>query len=296
MDWYNLQTRRWLDAETIAKIADKSYITDDSSEEDGNGMIQGTQKWSAFRQKRLTASTFSRVLGMFTANPATDTHNLWLEKLGLKESFQGNEMTQWGSKMEYYAREEYRKLTEYSIDCPGIGVLGKHISENWLAGSPDGLVGINEASPSRNLSTEARQVLVPDSGQGVLEIKCPFGGRRGPNYAKPPDQMAAYYMPQVQGLMNIFDRDWCHLYYWTKFHGTKVFLVYRDVHYWELLYEVLAKFWWEHVMPAKICLERKDDGYQKYKPCLETLHLIEESTKLARKAPQIHFEYTSQVM
>lgn len=272
-------------------------MDEDSVEEDPNELQQGSKKWKEFRKKRLTASTFSKVLGMFNRGSLPDAHELWLEKLDLMEPFKGNVMTQWGSKMEKTAVEHYCKSTGNKTEHLGIRKLGEHLSEAWIAGSPDGLVQIQDSSRFEVLSEAALEVLAPTSSLGLLEIKCPYGGRRGPEHVHPPDQLAAYYMPQIQGLMEIFDRDWCHLYYWTKSNGAKLFLVYRDQQYWNALYEVLAKFWWECVIPAKFHLEQNKGigkSYEKYKPDLETSELILESQRLANQAPQLLLDNNGQ--
>lgn len=291
MDW--VEHRMTQEPQMEALDGGLEGLTD---EEDGGELIQGTEKWKRFRRKRLTASTFAQVLGMFNSDPRADAHDLWLEKLDLKEPFIGNVMTRWGIKMEKFARQDYCKLTGNSLDRPGIGVFGTHYSENWLAGSPDGLIDLKRRTQFHQLSVQAQKVLVPESCRGLLEIKCPYGGWKGPNHVRPPDQMAAYYMPQVQGLMNIFDRDWCHLFYWTPNNGTKIFFIKRDVMYWEMLYGILAKFWWEYVMPAKLCLARNDDSYKDHEPRLETAHLIDESKKLAQRAQQVQFDNIGQLI
>ncbi len=58
---------------------------------------------------------------------------------------------------------------------------------------------------------------------------------------------------QVQGLMDMFDREWCHLYCWTP-NGSTIFHIPRDRQYWLHCFEVLADFWWGHVIPAKHAL------------------------------------------
>jgi hypothetical protein len=60
-------------------------------------------------------------------------------------------------------------------------------------------------------------------------------------------------MGQVQGLMEIFGREWCNLYCWTV-TGSAVYQIRRDRAYWALCFHVLAEFWWAHVVPAKHAL------------------------------------------
>ena len=42
---------------------------------------------------------------------------------------------------------------------------------------------------------------------------------------------------QVQGLMEIFDREWCHAYIWTP-TGSALWTFRRDREYWKIAYEV----------------------------------------------------------
>ncbi len=62
-------------------------------------------------------------------------------------------------------------------------------------------------------------------------------------------------MAQVQGLMDIFDRDWCNMFVWTP-GSAALFHLQRDPEYWRACYEVLAEFWWQHVVPARHALEQ----------------------------------------
>ena len=86
---------------------------------------------------------------------------------------------------------------------------------------------------------------------GVLEIKCPYN-KGNPEEMRPWAVPPAYYVPQIQGLMEVFDREWLHLLCWTPNHGGKVWRFKRDRAYWELCYEGLAAFWWQNVVPAKL--------------------------------------------
>lgn len=73
--------------------------------------------------------------------------------------------------------------------------------------------------------------------------------------AVPPSLPQWYYMAQVQGLLDIFQRDWCNLFVWTP-NAAALFHLPRDAQYWALCFEVLAEFWWEHVIPARHALEQ----------------------------------------
>ena len=96
-------------------------------------------------------------------------------------------------------------------------------------------------------------------GPGVLEIKCPH--KKGQPYERAP----WWYMPQVQGLMEMFKQQWCNLYCWTA-SGSAVYHITRDEAYWAQCYSALAEFWWQHVIPGRMCKERGDlEGMEAYR-------------------------------
>lgn len=92
--------------------------------------------------------------------------------------------------------------------------------------------------------------------------------------------------------MDVFDVEWSHLYVWTQSNGSKVFLVDRNRTYYAALYEYLAKFWWECVIPAKRSLmdQHSPTGFKEFAPTqLDASHLRRESVHLAQKTTQILF-------
>ena len=92
---------------------------------------------------------------------------------------------------------------------------------------------------------------------GILEIKCPHkfspGGKySGQEYGWSDPRDFFYYMCQVQGTMEVMDREWAHLYCWTPSRGSTVFHIQRDREFWALLYSMMDEFWHGHVAPAKM--------------------------------------------
>ncbi len=53
--------------------------------------------------------------------------------------------------------------------------------------------------------------------------------------------------------MEVFDRQWCNVFVWTP-NGAALYHVPRDTAYWRACFDVLAEFWWAHVVPAKHAL------------------------------------------
>lgn len=201
---------------------------------------------------------------------------LWEEKVGLRERFAGNPATEWGSTQEACAVETYQKLTGNIVQSLGFKIYNEGDDvQAWLGASPDGLVDEGVCG-------------VYEKG-GVLEVKCPHNKGR-PELCLPWIAVPYYYMPQVQGLMEILDRDWLDLYVWTL-NGSTVFRVERNADYWTLIYGVLSDFWWANVIPAKqSLLLQKNINVNVYRPSglhRLTTEIVQESRALAMKAPVV---------
>eukprot|EP00887_Chlorella_sp_A99_P003016 scaffold9.g3016.t1 len=246
---------------------------------------QRTAEWRALRERRLTASAFSNALGFFEG----DRTRLWEEKVGLRVPFAGNEATAWGTRAEPRALQAYQALTGQRVEGCMFSVKHEDAAHGWLGASPDGLIqGLAVHPPSCTAPAGAASAAagapgppvsrvpppgvaaggagrVAGEGAGILEIKCPFN-KGSPHLARPPQHAIWYYMPQasgglpiadcVHGLMEIFDRQWCNLYVWTPEGGSGLYHIERDREYWALCFEVLAEFWWNHVVPARQAAER----------------------------------------
>ena len=119
-------------------------------------------------------------------------------------------------------------------------------SFDWFGASPESLLGCF-------------------SGGGILEIKCPYNKGKLET-ALPWSTTPFFYMPQVQGQMEIMDRDWVDLYCWTQ-NGSTIFRVHRERSYWDLIHGILREFWWGDVMPAReTLLLGKEEETKTYEP------------------------------
>lgn len=87
----------------------------------------------ADRRTRLGASEVAAVLGL---NPYRSPLDVWLEKRGIARSFQGNEFTEWGLRLEPVIRAKFAELRNVDISQPGCVV---HDSEPWASCTPDGI-------------------------------------------------------------------------------------------------------------------------------------------------------------
>jgi putative phage-type endonuclease len=230
-------------------------------------VAQRSEEWFALRKDKLTTSTFSTALGFWAGNRRPE---LWNEKVfgatEIKLADAARSAMDWGTHHESVAIEQYTSITGRPVGTLGFAVHTE-ASFGWLGASPDGVLGCEPQG-------------------GILEVKCPFNKGK-PELALPWRAMPYYYMPQVQGLMEILGRDWVDLYCWTP-NGSSLFRVPRDCAYWELIHEALRDFWWGNVVPAReLALLGKDDEARSFEPQPKhrlTNLVLYRSRKLASEA------------
>lgn len=166
---------------------------------------QRSPEWAAEREKLLTASDFGAALNL---NPYCSRQKLWRIKLGL-EIVNENHHMQRGNALEAAALHAYQVETGVLVDEAGL-VL--HPAHGWLGCSPDATVG----------------------DDGLVEAKCPANVR-----AEPP----AYHLAQVQGQLEITDREWCDYIQYVEGEPLHTTRVIRDREWWAWALPRLAEFW-----------------------------------------------------
>jgi uracil-DNA glycosylase len=246
----------------ISSMGNTEKEEEETTTDDDESQKQGTDEWKALRATRLTASAFSNAVGFWREGRVS----LWEEKLGIGIPFSGNDATEWGTKTEDEACEAYAALTNASVSHLLFRALSPDEAELWMGASPDGLVvaATTDAAEHTKNETSSNSRVRSGDEKGILEVKCPFN-RGKPLDAKPYPKVPWYYVPQVQGLMAVFDRPWVDVFAYTVNNGCAIYRVKRDPEYWAEMYEALSDFWWQNVVPAKHAMQRGID-FEKYRP------------------------------
>ncbi|KAJ6431365.1 hypothetical protein OIU84_018783 [Salix udensis] len=249
----------------------------------GSDAPQRSEEWFALRRDRLTTSTFSTALGFWKGKRRPE---LWHEKVFESETqtpeASANSAMQWGVLNEAAAINQYKNITGREVNSLGFAI---HSEEqlDWLGASPDGLLG---ASHDGLLCASPDGLSGCFHGGGVLEVKCPYNKGK-PEKGLPWSTMPFYYVPQVQGQLEIMDREWADLYCWTP-NGSTIFRVCRDRGYWEVIHGILREFWWENVVPAREALllgrEEEAKSYMPASTHKQTGLAIVKSLKLATES------------
>ena len=121
----------------------------------------------------------------------------------------GGPPIEFGRRHESTAIKTYARKTGHDVAATGLWTdsTGKY------GASPDGLVVDNETGES-----------------GLLEVKC-LWSRRHKRQLAPLTKCPNRYFAQVQGQMEVCDREWCDLVLWVP-HDLRVLRVPRDRAFW----------------------------------------------------------------
>ena len=168
---------------------------------------QGTPAWFSARKGKLTASNFGAAAGV---NPYMSRRKALKDALEPAVRGVAPAACLWGTKNERNAIKDYMIRTGNVVVSKGFYT---HPDYPWLGGSPDGLVG----------------------DEGIIEVKCPF-------YVQVPHpKIPIHYYCQVNGLLEILNRQWCDFISWTPTE-MKIYRVYRDPLLWDYLLERYSVF------------------------------------------------------
>lgn len=177
-------------------------------------VFQRSDEWQAQRDGRITGSRVGAILGLSKYRTRADVmREMVRQTLGAAPEFTGNEATRYGEEHEADAINAYEQRYGALVEPCGLIV---HPLHDWLAASPDGLVG----------------------DHGMIECKCPMRAQ----YTTP----SAEYVAQMQLQMECAGRDWCDFVIWRQGEPIITERVMRDPDWLTSNVEALSNFMLEY--------------------------------------------------
>lgn len=172
-------------------------------------VAQRSEEWHKQRSGRVTASIVGAILGLSPYMSKSDARKI----LNGTSDFKGNQATEWGVFNEEGAVAQFEMETGLKVKkAPFVPY------EDWLGASPDGYV----------------------SDGSLIEVKCPFGLRKGGEFKSINEQPQYYAQMQIQ--MLCCNKQSCHFHQWSPF-GSMLEVVHRDDVYISTILPVLRNFY-----------------------------------------------------
>jgi putative phage-type endonuclease len=174
------------------------------------------------RKKGIGSSEIGAILGL---NPYTSAYDVWLEKTGQIEPFQGNERTRLGKRLEVPILMEYEERSGTKLEI-FIDKTFVHPERSWQLATPDALV---------------------KEHPGIVEAKL-VGMRMMSQWGEQgTDQVPEYYLVQGSWQMSVLDRAFVD---YAVLIGDRycVYTLPRDRELEEMLIDRVDVFWRRHVL------------------------------------------------
>lgn len=198
------------------------------------------------RAQGITATDIAAIVGVHPYRSAVD---VWNEKLGHAQPFEGNDRTKWGVMLEPVIRADYEERKGVRVETRG---TLSHDDWEWMKATPDGLVF--EGADT-----------YPDRG---LEIKC-HTIHLAYLYGSPgTDEIPEYELCQVGWNMAVTELQRWDLVAFID-GQPRDYVVDRDQELIEMLYERAQKFRTDYVLTGE---PPPPDGSEAYTAWLNARH------------------------
>ena len=163
---------------------------------------QRSDEWFKQRVGKITGSRVGAILGLNPwSKPSDVMRSMVREYHGAENEFKGSVATEYGTKFEQFAQDDFE--IEHGLDVVETGFHVKN-GADWLGASPDGLIG----------------------DDAVLEIKCPYGVRETGVFKPVCDQL--HYHAQVQIEMYCTNRQRAYFYQWSQNNSELEMIAYNQ--------------------------------------------------------------------
>jgi len=225
-----------------------------------NSPEQRTKEWFKQRIGRITASAVGSIMGLAPYSTRADVmRRMVREYHNAPSEFNGNAATEYGTFHEEGAISEFCMETGLKVEpAPFVPLT------DWLGASPDGYV----------------------SDGRLIEVKCPYGLRKGGEFKSINDQK--HYYAQIQLQMLCTGRDECYFFQWSP-HGAKTEIVKFDNDFYLEMYNQVSIFYTEYLIERELPTAEKylNDKTKKVFDESELTEMMNEYQALNRSKEQI---------
>jgi len=211
-----------------------------------------SDKQLAIRKLGITASEAPAVVGL---NPYVKPIDVFAQKLGLVDPFEGNKASRWGDLLEepiaqYYAHQ--------------------HAAEKIVVRHPRTIPGSIDGTLVRNVSPRFQLIATPDRLVYHKRLPRPFrnlqiktaGLRQEDNWGEPgTDQIPEHYLIQVAAEMAVVDVSETDLVVLIGGQDDREYRVPRDLELEGQILEICERFWVDHIMTG---IPPPVDGSEQY--------------------------------
>lgn len=211
----------------------------------------------ALRKTGICASEVGAVAGL---DPYRKPIDVFADKLGLVEPFQGNRASMWGDLLEDVLADHYAK---------------EHAAEKLVVRHPRTIEGSVNGTLLREISPRFRLIATPDRLVYHKRNPRPFrnlqiktaGLRQGDKWGEPgTDQIPEEYLAQVSAEMAVVDVGETDLAVLIGGQDDREYRINRDPELEGQLIEICERFWVDHIMTG---IPPPVDGSEQYSDYLK---------------------------
>lgn len=198
-----------------------------------------TPEQLALRKTGISASEVAAVAGL---SPYRKPIDVWSEKLGLVEPFEGNKASKWGDLLEQVLADHY--ATEHAAEK----ILVRH--SRIIEGSVNGTL-VRQISPRfRLIATPDRLVYRRRNPRPIRNLQIKTAGlRQADKWGEPgTDQIPEEYLGQVSAEMAVVDVGETDLAVLIGGQDDREYRLKRDLELEGQLIEICERFWVDHVL------------------------------------------------